>query len=78
MKHILAIVFVAIVTASPALAGVCNGVGGWTICTDDRGNQTSVQHMGGNSYQVQTYQKGQPPKTENFYNYNNNNDDDRN
>ena len=70
----LAIILTAIVTASPALAGVCNGVGNYTYCSGDNGEQTSIQRNG-DYYQVQTRDRNGRTRTEGYWNYNN--DDDR-
>ena len=69
----LAIILTAIVTASPALAGVCNGVGNYTYCSGDNGTETSIQ-KNGDYYQVQTRDLNGQVKTEGYWNYN---DDDR-
>lgn len=69
----LAIILTAIVTASPALAGVCNGVGNYTHCSGDNGTETSIQ-KNGDYYQVQTRDRNGQVKTEGYWNYN---DDDR-
>jgi hypothetical protein len=73
MKQILAGAFVAIVTASPALAGVCNGVGGFTHCSGDDGSQTNIQRNG-DYYQVQRQGKDGKVTTEGFWNYNHDDD----
>jgi len=72
----IAIMIIAILSASPALAGVCNGVGNYTYCSGDNGSQTSIQRNG-NYYQVQTYDGRGHFKTEGYWNYNNSRDDDR-
>jgi len=73
MKQILAIAFVAIVIASPALAGVCNGVGGFTHCSGDDGSQTNIQRNG-DYYQVQRQGKDGRVTTEGYWNYNHDDD----
>lgn len=67
--HKLAIILTAIVAASPALAGVCNGVGDFTHCSGDNGEQTNIQRNG-DYYQVQTQDKNGNVKTEGYWNYN--------
>ena len=69
----LAIILTTIVTASPALAGVCNGVGNYTHCSGDNGTETSIQRNG-DYYQVQTRDRNGQVKTEGYWNYN---DDDQ-
>lgn len=70
----LAIMIIAILSASPALAAVCNSVGGFTHCSGDDGSQTNIQRNG-DYYQVQTRDRNGQTRTEGYWNYNN--DDDR-
>jgi hypothetical protein len=68
-----ALFLIAILAASPALAGVCNGVGDFTHCSGDDGSQTNIQRNG-DYYQVQTRDSRGNTKTEGYWNYNDDSD----
>ena len=70
MKQILAGAFVAFAFASPALAGTCNGVGSWTSCTDDKGNNTQIWNYGNGNYNTMTTDKKGNSRTEYYHNWN--------
>ena len=74
MKYLIAIA--AIVFASPAIAGVCNGVGNYTHCSGDDGSQTNIQRNG-DYYQFETRDNRGNVKSGGYWNYNDDKGDDR-
>ena len=67
------LILIAILAASPALAGVCNGVGDWTHCSGSDGSSTTIQRNG-DYYQVRTRDSQGNTHTEGYWNYNDDGD----
>lgn len=72
MPKINLIAFLVMLTG-PAFAGVCNGVGDWTHCSGNDGSSTTIQRNG-DYYQVRTRDSRGNTKTEGYWNYNDDND----
>lgn len=66
-----------ILMASSAFAGVCNGVGGWTSCTDNNGNQTTIWNYGNGHINTQTTDRNGKTRSEYYYDWNKDNNEDR-
>ena len=73
----LTIMTAVIFLSSSAYAGVCNGVGNWTHCSGDNGEQVNIQRNG-DYYQVQRQGKDGRIRTEGFWNYNHSDDNSDN
>lgn len=77
MIRIISISATAALISTSAIAGVCNGVGDWTSCTNNDGSRTQIWNYGNGNYNTMTTDKNGNSKTEYYHNWNEDSGEDK-